>query len=79
MWAQGSNVLLIHLLISVLFTLFVCLLGFTTYFLFSSLIFLYLSTSILAFFFVSLGLLYIFVVVSPGFDFVFSVLVKRLL
>jgi len=27
---------------------------------------------------VSLGLLYIFEVVSPGFDFVFSVLVKRL-
>jgi len=28
--------------------------------------------------FASRGLLYIFVVVSPGFDFVFSVLVKRL-
>jgi len=27
---------------------------------------------------ISLGLLYIFEVVSPGFDFVFSVLVKRL-
>ena len=45
--AEGSNALLIHLLILALYTLFPCLLGFPTNFLFS--FFPYLCTSLLAF------------------------------